>query len=148
MQFLKQRTTDDCGPVALMNACILFGKKLSYQRNIKKFKKISGYVGGFGTPPEMFEAALNKKKIYPFKVIDQVYIPSVKDIKKHLKSNNGVILGIDFRGWAHIGLVFKITTKYVYLINWGGKGIKRRVKISTFRKWISDWSVIYVLEKC
>jgi hypothetical protein len=148
MQFLKQKQTDDCGPVALMNACIYFGRKLSYQRNIKKFKKISGHIEGYGTMPDLFEKALKKKKLFPFKLNKIGYIPETNEIQEYLKSGKGVILGISYEGWTHVGLIFKITTKYVYLVNWGGKAAKRRVKINIFKKWISQWSVIYVLEKC
>jgi hypothetical protein len=140
LKYLKQCKTDNCGLYALLNAARFFGIE---KVNLRKL----GYKKGIGVHPKTFEKFLKTSKNLPFKLSEIIPIPTISEIKNSLSNQECVILGVDYKGYAHVGVVVKITNNYVTLANWWNDKPTRRVHVNTLKKWTSGWSIAYCLEK-
>lgn len=158
MRYCKQRDNFSCGPVAILNALIWSGIKLSY-----KYTKGIGYMCNCepiqGTHPILFGQTLQKfEKDFGLFKVKKVYRPKLKQIEKHLKRGEIVIInykiGINKRNgqWRHYTLVEGINkngTKF-NVVNAFGKGpafqkvsrnqfkyefLRYKKPLSTFQVW-------------
>lgn len=62
MRYIKQRTNNECGPVAFLNLLKTLGYKYTY-RDIYRVRKLVGYIQGEGTYTEDITKALKRCEI-------------------------------------------------------------------------------------
>lgn len=138
MNYLRQLNDDDCAIVCLINAFIFLGYRVNKKRLYKQLKKILKFERDIGVQPKHFDKIVKAV----FYNITKKQNPKLKDLEYPC------ILGIDFEGWCHVGVLVKSTKHYVYLVNWGkDHSIVRKVKKDTLKKWLNEWSVAYILKR-
>lgn len=149
IRYAKQHTKFDCAPVAIVNAMKWSGEKISYKENKEYLKSLFKLDQNKGVYPNFFIKFLKKNKnSLPFKlqlIIKGITISLIKDL---VKNDQIIMLGIDKRKTAHIGLVTEINNKKLTLINFG-KNIPTVYieSIKEFRKNLNNKSIGYVIKK-
>jgi len=145
MRFTKQRTSYDCGPVAIANSFKWAGKRFDY---ISKHKQIMTYFKvkeNKGVHRHLFHDFLTKKK-FPFSIVKIKRNITAAYMKAHIKANQAIILGIELGGFAHVMLAIQINNKNITLINWKNKTINK-VRLSQFNKYLNKYSIGYIIKK-
>lgn len=145
--FIKQTRKDDCGVIAIVNLHRWLKVKAKWGDIAKSLK----YKKEFGVNQKY----LSKYLLYdvghlPIISVEELQLPTVSDLKKAIKQKKLVILGADQldNGVAHIGIVSAINKNYATLVNWGGKSVRRRVSLKTFRIFLDQsFCVAYFVKK-
>ena len=143
MKLRKQKNKHSCSVIALLNVLALQGKDYSYKHQYAFFSKLLK-LDETGTSRKDFDKAIKSF----FKDGLKKTNPKIKDLRKYVNNNVVVVLGTDYQGFAHVGIVLKFTKEYVFLCNWGRKHkVIRKVKVDTLKTWMSEWCVAYCIEK-
>lgn len=145
MKFHRNKTPFDCAVISIINTYVLLGHKVkfnsAYKYLTKKLKVNKGVL------PKDFDKVV-MDKMPALNVIRKHKKPTIAILRKELKLGNIIILGTDYKGWSHIGVVLKFTKEYAIVINWGKEhDVVRKVHLDTLKEWMSDWSVAYVVKK-
>jgi hypothetical protein len=145
MNYIRQSKAYDCSVIAIINAFkwtgIRFNVREHYKAICDAFKLDSCGVDNV----RFYRFLKRNKKNLPFRVVKNIKNPTLTQIRKNVNDNRTAIIGINYRGFGHVGTVVKVTKKFIYLTNWGAP--VQKIAIKTFKKWCKDWSIIYVIER-
>jgi len=126
VRFFKQKDSNTCGPIALLNVRLWSGQKVSFKKNFQECVKACKCDNG--TQRSNFTKALNQFKNDRYEIDTHNYI-NLNDLRSHVVNGGiAVLLYYPKKEWySHYCLVVdKIGSEWI-IINDGCKSVKCNV---------------------
>lgn len=116
--YVRQRDSYGCGPVALVNALKWAGKDISFKRERKKYyDKCCVSPGSGANPIDLFRATMDEQEY--IKVIfwgwGHPKKPRISQVEKHIRDGGAAILGYYYDRKEPDKNGFKIAGHYVFV---------------------------------
>lgn len=141
--YRKQKLPNDCAVIALINSLIFLKKEFSFKPQYAWFKHILK-LDETGTNVKHFDKIIKGL----FTKVKSKKNPTVSYLQKEIKKKNLVILGAQFDGLNHVGLITKLNSRHAVLVNWGTKySVERRITRLELEILLYEWSCVWIVNK-
>jgi hypothetical protein len=147
--YKNQRNNTSCGVAVIENAAIWANKKLS-PKAVKLIAKKLKYKTKIGVQAKDLEKYLNgNTQDCGFITVETIELPSIGELRSVFKKDRAIIFGFDFKYFAHVCLIIKMSKHYITLANLRRGSPTCRMSLKTYRKMLKDsWCIGHVIEKC
>lgn len=137
MNFIRnwKKTNDECVPVAIFNACNIFGANLVRERDLPNLKRLVAYKKphGWGALSVNWRPVVESIFECGVKVN-----PTLEDLDASLEVGQPVLINVLFEEdgnvWGHVAIITGKTKNYYKTINYSGDKTEQRVSKSQVAK--------------
>lgn len=141
-KFRRQLHKWDCAIICLVNCLVFLKKDFSFAPQYAWFKYVLK-ADETGVLPSQFDKIIKGL----FSNVRKKVNPDILYLQKEINNKNLVVLGADYSGLNHVGLIIKLNKRHATLVNWGPKyPVKRKITIKQLKELMSEWSCVWVVE--